>query len=338
MDKDMLDSAESRSTSSSDSVVTNMASLSRVEGEDEIDDSVTHLNDQEKQLDRSAGLGEESAASATTLSAPLIYDQEDRCITPQNYDAAEIWCHQMASSNHDMLYHPNIFERTLQEKAFELQFPVVALQSLFRNAAVNHMKKTAPIVKRQLSDYYVNEYCRGRSILDLAQQKQNINSSNGVVYFSPYMLARYLTEEMTSFQYPANQNTNHTHNNHKKMLAEAMRDPEGILGNRMVLAEAFRDTEPTPQHEEGESLPETTTRLAREVREAITRDPLFGPMHDKERHIVGIEYEVVLEHELRTLGTILSVPYGLFELPFLLVFPFTYLNDSRHFLFIRYSF
>lgn len=34
----------------------------------------------------------------------------------------------------------------------------------------------------------------------------------------------------------------------------------------------------------------------------MTFDPLYGPMHDKERHIVGIEYEVVLEHELRLLG------------------------------------
>jgi len=44
------------------------------------------------------------------------------------------------------------------------------------------------------------------------------------------------------------------------------------------------------------------TRLAREVREATTFDPLYGPLHDKERHIVGIEYEVVLEQELHSLG------------------------------------
>jgi hypothetical protein len=39
-----------------------------------------------------------------------------------------------------------------------------------------------------------------------------------------------------------------------------------------------------------------------EVREATETDPLYGPMHDKERHVVGVEYEVVLEQELQALG------------------------------------
>jgi hypothetical protein len=43
--------------------------------------------------------------------------------------------------------------------------------------------------------------------------------------------------------------------------------------------------------------------LAREVREAIVADVLYGPLHDRERHIVGVEYEVVLEQELLALGT-----------------------------------
>ena len=47
-----------------------------------------------------------------------------------------------------------------------------------------------------------------------------------------------------------------------------------------------------------------SSRLAREVRQATNTDPLYGPMHDKERHIVGIEYEVVLEQELHALGEI----------------------------------
>ena len=46
-----------------------------------------------------------------------------------------------------------------------------------------------------------------------------------------------------------------------------------------------------------------TTRLAVEVRDAIESDSLYGPLHDKQRHMVGIEYEVVLEHELRERGT-----------------------------------
>ena len=45
------------------------------------------------------------------------------------------------------------------------------------------------------------------------------------------------------------------------------------------------------------------TRLAMEVRAAMDADPFYGPLHDKERHTVGIEYEVVLELELKALGT-----------------------------------
>ena len=39
-----------------------------------------------------------------------------------------------------------------------------------------------------------------------------------------------------------------------------------------------------------------------EVRDAIASDPLCGPVSDRARHFVGIEYEVVLEHELKNLG------------------------------------
>jgi len=31
-------------------------------------------------------------------------------------------------------------------------------------------------------------------------------------------------------------------------------------------------------------------------------EPVSGPRQDKERHVVGVEYEVVLEHYLRSWG------------------------------------
>ena len=34
------------------------------------------------------------------------------------------------------------------------------------------------------------------------------------------------------------------------------------------------------------------------VADAIDSDPLYGPRHDKERHMVGVEFEVVLEYKL----------------------------------------
>jgi hypothetical protein len=46
-----------------------------------------------------------------------------------------------------------------------------------------------------------------------------------------------------------------------------------------------------------------TTRLAREVQDAIASDPMYGPKQDKERHWIGVEYEVLLEHTLTEMGT-----------------------------------
>ena len=46
----------------------------------------------------------------------------------------------------------------------------------------------------------------------------------------------------------------------------------------------------------------SSTRIAMEVQEAIEHDPLYGPMHDRRRHLVGIEYEVILEQKLRDIG------------------------------------
>jgi hypothetical protein len=48
---------------------------------------------------------------------------------------------------------------------------------------------------------------------------------------------------------------------------------------------------------------EVSTRLAREVQEAIASDPMYGPKQDKERHWIGVEYEVLLEHTLTEMGT-----------------------------------
>ena len=47
----------------------------------------------------------------------------------------------------------------------------------------------------------------------------------------------------------------------------------------------------------------TTTRLAREVVRALASDPMYGPLHDKNRHCIGIEYEALLEQSLMDMGT-----------------------------------
>lgn len=76
-----------------------------------------------------------------------------------------------------------------------------------------------------------------------------------------------------------------------------MRDPELYLGNMNAIAKEFHTSE-DPRHIQNRG----TTRLATEVQEAIKCDPIYGPMHDKDRHLVGIEYEVVLEYELKKMG------------------------------------
>jgi hypothetical protein len=46
----------------------------------------------------------------------------------------------------------------------------------------------------------------------------------------------------------------------------------------------------------------STTRLGMEVQEIIDTDPMYGPIHDKQRHMIGIEYEVLLEYKLQQIG------------------------------------
>lgn len=46
----------------------------------------------------------------------------------------------------------------------------------------------------------------------------------------------------------------------------------------------------------------STTRLSWEVERAIATDPMYGPSHDQRRHMVGIEYEVLLEEKLKGMG------------------------------------
>jgi uncharacterized protein (UPF0297 family) len=47
---------------------------------------------------------------------------------------------------------------------------------------------------------------------------------------------------------------------------------------------------------------QSTTRLAKEILDAIESDPLYGPKHDRARHMIGIEFEVILEETLKIMG------------------------------------
>ena len=54
----------------------------------------------------------------------------------------------------------------------------------------------------------------------------------------------------------------------------------------------------------------STTRLAIEVERALLSDPLYGPKHDRQRNTIGVEYEVVLEDMLRSMGKEVHAKWG----------------------------
>jgi hypothetical protein len=141
---------------------------------------------------------------------------------------------------------------------------------------VIHVKKTAPAVKESLA-LYLNEYKNGRTITELAKRAN----------FPPYLFSRYIVEAVAITAGV----------NKKKGLAKAMKDPMNELGTMDVIAPEYHASE---KQFAGQSA--SSTRLAIQVQEAIDSDPMYGPIHDKERHIVGVEYEVVLEHYLLETG------------------------------------
>ena len=144
---------------------------------------------------------------------------------------------------------------------------------MVRNLHTSHVKKKAPIIKNNLPSI-VADYVRGNTIKELALKNN----------FPPYLLARYVVEVITEENLGRG----------KTALAEAMRHPLRHLGSMAVIAEKYRASETTTTNETT-----TTTRLAREVAEAILVDPMYGPRNDKERYMVGIEFEVVLEFKLK---------------------------------------
>lgn len=142
-----------------------------------------------------------------------------------------------------------------------------ALSSFFRNVHLSHIKRTAPQVKANL-DRSVEEYLGGKSILELAKQAN----------YPPHLYSRYMVEAISNLP--------------RKSLAEFMRDPLRHLASRECIKEEYRFMET-----------KEPTRLAEQVQAAQDADPMYGPRHEKDRHMIGVEYEVVLEHYLREMGT-----------------------------------
>ena len=161
-----------------------------------------------------------------------------------------------------------------------------SLQSFIRNLHVAHVKKTAPQVKNALASI-VDEYVQGRTSIIALARKCN---------YPPYLLSRFLVEAITK---------DNLGPGGKKVLTDAMRRPLQRLASLDVIAPQYRASEQrqaTASTTTAKSSATTTTRLAREVQDAMIADPMYGPRHDKERHIVGVEFEVVLEYKLKALS------------------------------------
>ena len=186
-----------------------------------------------------------------------------------------------------------------------------SLNSFLRNVHLKRVKKQTYSIKNQINRQIVPAYInKGISILQLSKTYN----------FPPALLSRSIMDKITTLP--------------KKKLSEAMRDPIGKLNSLDILSDPYRAS---PTSSEGhchssnkgaannslsagmerENLvmdpfsgqviqysqtEEPVTRLAKEVQEAICMDPLYGPRSDRERQIIGMEYEIVLEQIIRSMS------------------------------------
>lgn len=83
-----------------------------------------------------------------------------------------------------------------------------------------------------------------------------------------------------------------------------MRDPVGVMGSASFPCGMIKESALIPYGErQHDHINCIMSRLATEVKDAQDADPLHGPENEKRSHLVGLEYEVVLEQQLRELGT-----------------------------------
>ena len=247
------------------------------------------------------------------------------------YDEAEEWCNKVVNG-HDMLFDVDIFDVEMMKACTKFKFPTevriqnknttvldsikVSLQShslildllhkksfnsFLRNIHLKKVKKQTHIIKSKLDHQIIPDYTQGRSIVSLAK-KYN---------FPPALLSRSIIEKVTTLQ--------------KKKISEAMKNPMDKLNSSSVVKQEHRISEASASSSSssadakvydpfsGEEIilscgsdsnsgTSNMTRLAKEVQEAISLDPLYGPRSDRERQIIGTEYEIILEQTLRSMS------------------------------------
>ncbi|GAX09403.1 hypothetical protein FisN_6Lh224 [Fistulifera solaris] len=191
----------------------------------------------------------------------------------RHYGTVEKLLRNSVSEGQDFLFDSVKFHEELLNLETKYGFPYDSLVSFLRNLHLHHVKKAAPRVKSTLKGI-LQRYCEGQSIVDLAWQ----------VNYPPYLLSRFLVEEISR------------HGGNKKSLTATMKHPASFLKTKEDLKQQYEFSE-----EVGSNM-EDCTRLAAEVLRAIDCDPMYGPSHDRQRHLIGVEYEVLLEYQLKELN------------------------------------
>lgn len=231
---------------------------------------------------------------------------------PSDYDSAVAWCRRSITSRHAMLSSSPTFHAEIRAAAIRHRMSYEGMHSLFRTVHVTHMKRSSGGV-RSRTMRHVRSYLNGASILELARREN----------FPPAMMARLIVENVAALWRRGGDARGQSGGGRggrgngggrgggalskadKKLVTEAIRYPEKILGRPSSLLPEYAFSEKNGkgrqrQDRDGEGTP--LSRLAVEVRQALDSDPLYGPRSDRERHNVGVEYEVLLEETLRDMG------------------------------------
>ena len=136
-----------------------------------------------------------------------------------------------------------------------------------------HVKKTAHTIKDNLPDIIQDILKENATILEISRLRN----------FPPYLLARNILETTIDFASVGDIK--------KKVLSDLLRDPH-LLTNFSLF----------PMYRNVGSNTCALTLLECQLKEAIDVDPMYGVESDRYRHLVGIEYEVVLEHYLNSMS------------------------------------
>ena len=239
-------------------------------------------------------------------------DPSGEC-TPSDYDGAVSWCRRTISSRHEMLSSPHAFHAEIRSASRRYGLSYEGMHSLFRTVHVTHMKRSSGGV-RSRTMRHVRSYLNGASILEVARREN----------YPPAMMARLIVENVAALWRRGGDARNESGGGRggrgnggggrgggalskadKKLVTEAIRYPEKILGRTSSLLPEYAFSEKNGtgrqrQDRDCEGMP--LSRLAVEVRQALDSDPMYGPRSDRERHNVGVEYEVLLEETLRDMG------------------------------------